>query len=231
MTIEYINTGTIANDGTGDALREAFLKVNDNFEDLDLRVIEETVIQNVGVVGASVFSGKNDGVNEFKKIVGGTNINVSETSTNITLNVPNSLDELLIISDSGSLTIAPSQSLSVTGGNGITTSATGQTLNIELQTTNIVSRDTLPTLSANLNAAGYDIASADTITATSFNGELTGLVHGIDVRNLGSLTGFDFGTFRNTYTNAIEFIIANTDLDFGPFDPERGDTVDLGFLG
>jgi|TARA_R110000772_G_scaffold74636_1_gene162530 hypothetical protein len=231
MTIEYINTGTIANDGTGDALREAFLKVNDNFEDLDLRVIEETVIQNVGVVGASVFSGKNDGVNEFKKIVGGTNINVSETSTNITLNVPNSLDELLIISDSGSLTIAPSQSLSVTGGNGITTSATGQTLNIELQTTNIVSRDTLPTLSANLNAAGYDIASAGTITATSFNGELTGLVHGIDVRNLGSLTGFDFGTFRNTYTNAIEFIIANTDLDFGPFDPERGDTVDLGFLG
>ena len=229
--IEYINTGTIANDGTGDALREAFLKVNDNFEDLDLRVIEETVIQNVGVVGASVFSGKNDGVNEFKKIVGGTNINVSETSTNITLNVPNSLDELLIISDSGSLTIAPSQSLSVTGGNGITTSATGQTLNIELQTTNIVSRDTLPTLSANLNAAGYDIASAGTITATSFNGELTGLVHGIDVRNLGSLTGFDFGTFRNTYTNAIEFIIANTDLDFGPFDPERGDTVDLGFLG
>jgi len=231
MTIEYINTGTIANDGTGDALREAFIKVNDNFEDLDLRVIEETVIQNVGVVGASVFSGKNDGVNEFKKIVGGTNINVSETSTNITLNVPNSLDELLIISDSGSLTIAPSQSLSVTGGNGITTSATGQTLNIELQTTNIVSRDTLPTLSANLNAAGYDIASAGTITATSFNGELTGLVHGIDVRNLGSLTGFDFGTFRNTYTNAIEFIIANTDLDFGPFDPERGDTVDLGFLG
>ena len=69
MTIEYINTGTIANDGTGDALREAFIKVNDNFEDLDLRVIEETVIQNVGVVGASVFSGKNDGVNEFKKIV------------------------------------------------------------------------------------------------------------------------------------------------------------------
>ena len=121
--------------------------------------------------------------------------------------------------------------MSVTGGNGITTSATGQTLNIELQTTNIVSRDTLPTLSANLNAAGYDIASAGTITATSFNGELTGLVHGIDVRNLGSLTGFDFGTFRNTYTNAIEFIIANTDLDFGPFDPERGDTVDLGFLG
>ena len=69
MTIEYINTGAIANDGTGDALREAFIKVNDNFEDLDLRVIEETVIQNVGVVGASVFSGKNDGVNEFKKIV------------------------------------------------------------------------------------------------------------------------------------------------------------------
>jgi len=231
MTIEYINTGAIANDGTGDALREAFIKVNDNFEDLDLRVIEETVIANVGVVGASIFNGKNDGTNEFKKIIGGTNINVSETSTNITLNVPDSIDQLLIVSDNGSLTIAPNQSLSLLGGNGITTSITGQTLNVELQTTNILSRDTLPVLSANLNAAGNDIVNAGTITATNFNGELTGLVHGIDVRDLGSLTGFDFGSFRNTYTNAIEWIIANTDLDFGPFDPERGDTVDLGYLG
>lgn len=51
MAIGYINTGTIANDGTGDDLREAFIKINDNFEELDLRIIEETVIQNNGSIG------------------------------------------------------------------------------------------------------------------------------------------------------------------------------------
>ena len=35
MTVQLINIGNVANDGTGDDLREAFIKVNDNFEDLD----------------------------------------------------------------------------------------------------------------------------------------------------------------------------------------------------
>jgi|TARA_B110000503_G_C7169155_1_gene423437 hypothetical protein len=230
MAIEYINTGTIANDGTGDALREAFIKVNNNFEELDLRIIEETVIENVGVVGASVYAGKTDGVNGFKKIISGTNINVSENATSITLNVPNSLDELLIISDNGAITVAPGQSLTVAGGNGINSSTSGQSLTIELDTSNIVSRDSAPALSANLSAGGYNILNVGTLSATTFNGTLEGLVYGIDVRELGSLTGFDFGRFRNTYNNAIEFIIATTDLDFGPFNPDIGDTVDLGFL-
>ena len=37
MTIQNINIGNIANDGTGDDLREAFRKVNENFDELDLR--------------------------------------------------------------------------------------------------------------------------------------------------------------------------------------------------
>ena len=40
MTIQNINIGNIANDGTGDDLREAFRKVNENFDELDLRSIE-----------------------------------------------------------------------------------------------------------------------------------------------------------------------------------------------
>lgn len=230
MAIEYINTGTIANDGTGDALREAFIKVNNNFEELDLRIIEETVIENVGVIGASVYAGKTDSVHGFKKLISGTNIAISENDTGITLNVPSSLDELLIISDNGAITIAPGQSVTVVGGNGINTSTTGQTLTVDLDTSNIVSRDAAPALSANLSAAGHNILNAGIVSATTFNGSLEGLVYGIDVRDLGLLTGFDFGRFRNTYNNAIEFIIANTDLDFGPFDPDIGDTVDLGFL-
>ncbi len=32
MPIQYVNIGTNPNDGTGDDLRSAFLKVNDNFQ-------------------------------------------------------------------------------------------------------------------------------------------------------------------------------------------------------
>ena len=32
INFEQVNTGSVANDGTGDSLREAFIKVNDNFK-------------------------------------------------------------------------------------------------------------------------------------------------------------------------------------------------------
>ena len=38
MAIQSINIGSIANDGTGDDLREAFNKVNANFIDLDTKL-------------------------------------------------------------------------------------------------------------------------------------------------------------------------------------------------
>lgn len=232
MAIEYINTGTIANDGTGDALREAFIKINNNFEDLDLRTIEQTQITNVGDIGVGVYAGTNDNVAEFKRIVAGTNVTINENATRITIDVNDALDELLIISDNGSLTVAPGQSMNVIGGNGITTATDGQTLNIDLDNVNIVSRDTAPLLSANLNANSNDIINIGTASANTFNGSLEGLVYGFDIREFGPyLSGFDFGTVRNTYNNALEFILSNVDVDLGPIDPERTDlTIDLGFL-
>ena len=232
MAIEYINTGTIANDGTGDALREAFIKINNNFEDLDLRAIEQTQIINIGEIGASVYAGTNDGVAEFKRIVAGTNVTINENATRITIDVNDALDELLIISDNGSLTVAPGQSMNVIGGNGITTATNGQTLNIDLDNVNIVSRDTAPVLSGNLDANSNDIVNIGTASANTFNGSLEGLVYGFDIREFGPyLSGFDFGTVRNTYNNALEFILSNVDVDLGPIDPERTDlTIDLGFL-
>ena len=37
MANSIINIGTLANDGTGDDLREAFIKVNNNFSELYAR--------------------------------------------------------------------------------------------------------------------------------------------------------------------------------------------------
>ena len=232
MAITYINTGTIANDGTGDALREAFIKVNDNFEDLDLRTIEQTQFENIGSIGVGIFAGKTDNTAEFKKLVGGTNITVTEANSTIVLDVDDALDELLIIADNGSLTISSGQSMNLIGGNGVVTDVSGQTLTVELDTQNIVARDSNPTLSAALDANSNDIVSAGTITANQFNGPIDGLVFGYDVREFGPyLSGFDFGNIRQTSTNALQYIMYNIDIDFGVIDPEdRSNTVDLGFL-
>lgn len=231
MTIEYINTGTIANDGTGDDLREAFTKINNNFEELDLRIVETTFIENTGTFGQPIYAGITDGIHGIKRLVAGTNVTLGSTDTYITINAADSLDELIIISDNGTLTVTRGQTMSLSGGEGITTRVDGQQLIVSLDDTGIVNQDTAPSLGGDLNANNYDITGVTTLQATTINGALEGLVYGFDIREIGNyLTGFDFGTIRNTYKNSLEFILANVDLDFATISPDRGDTVDFGFL-
>ena len=47
MANSIINIGTLANDGTGDDLREAFIKVNNNFSELYARSPESTTAVNL----------------------------------------------------------------------------------------------------------------------------------------------------------------------------------------
>jgi hypothetical protein len=231
MTIQYINTGIIANDGTGDDLREAFIKINDNFEVLDLRIVEETIIDNAGSIGQGIYSGKILGTHELKRLVAGSNITLAASDNTITINGADSLDELLIVTDSGTVTVARGQTMSISGGEGTNTRVDGQQVIIDLDTTGIVSRDTAPALGGNLSANNFSINNANNISANNFSGSLSGLVYGYDVREFGPyLSGFDFGSFRNTYNNALEFILATVDLDFGGITPDTGDTVDLGFI-
>jgi len=229
MTINYIDVGIVANDGTGDDLREAFIKVNDNFQELDLRIVEETVIDNAGVLGVGIYAGKIDGENIFKRLLAGSNINLNQNANTITINANDSLDQLIVVSDSGTVTISRGQTLSIQGGQGINTRVNGQQLIVDLDNNGILVKDLTPTLAGNLNANNKNIQNANTISATTFSGELQGNVYGFDVRDFGPyLTGFDFGEFRAVYTNSLQFIMRKVDVDFGPFDPPSGDTVDLG---
>ena len=70
MAIQQINVGVLANDGTGDDLREAFIKANQNFDDLDLRVASFTEItgQNLGTTGFGIFADKVDNDFQFRKL-------------------------------------------------------------------------------------------------------------------------------------------------------------------
>lgn len=61
MTKQTVNTGTTANDGTGDGLRTAFTKVNSNFTEVYDALNNTTVgnleLTNVGITGNTLYSG------------------------------------------------------------------------------------------------------------------------------------------------------------------------------
>jgi hypothetical protein len=232
MAVEVINIGNIANDGTGDDLREAFRKVNDNFDDLDTRFPEAATGVNLSQVGEGIFASATNSELSFKTLIGGANINLTATDSTITLDVPDSLGQLIAITDSGSVVVNNGQTLGVNGGTGLTTSASGQNLIIEA-TDGILSQDGSPELSATLDANTNNITNAGTVTANTFNGSLEGLVYGVDIRDISRyFTGFDMGNFRQEYSSAVEFILSETDLDLGAFvgADVTGAIVDLGAI-
>ena len=64
MTKQVINTGTVANDGTGDGLRTAFTKVNSNFDELYVNVENSYNQANNALSAANNISSNS----EFKSI-------------------------------------------------------------------------------------------------------------------------------------------------------------------
>ena len=104
------------------------------------------------------------------------------------------------------------------GGAGANTSVSGNVLTIASQAE--VKSDTTPELGGSLNASGNDISNVNTLTASNFSGALTGnvqgLVYGVDIRNIEPNTaGFDFGSLSNDVRGLSDWLIYETDIDFG----------------
>ena len=218
MALQTINIGTLANDGTGDDLREAFIKVNQNFDDLDLRSPESTTVTNLGNACEGVFAQKVGSQLQLKKLVQGSNVTLTSSTTGITINATGGLQQLNVVSDVGSMQLADGQTLNIQGGAGANTTISGNILTIN-STADVVS-DTTPQLGGNLDAQGNDISNVNTLTASNFNGALTGnvtgLVHGVDIRNIEPNTaGFDFGSLSNDIRGLSDWLIYETDIDFG----------------
>lgn len=236
MTIQSINVGNIANDGTGDDLREAFIKVNNNFTDVDARLTQLPIsAENIGEAGQGVFSNTVDNTLQFKKIVGGDNVTVTSNGTSIILDSSGGLSSILVLGDNGSINVDDSNYLHIAGGEVITTRASGNNLFIDLATNGVVERDTAPRLSGSLDANGKNIHSAATISSQSFVGPLTGLVYGVDVRTLNEYFNdyWDFGEiYPGSFSTIIDYIVSETDVDLGAFTGSEFKTFDinLGFF-
>jgi hypothetical protein len=218
MATKKINIGQLANDGTGDDIRTAFDKINDNFVDLDTRFPTAATGVNLGSLGENVFESNTNSELSFKKLIAGSHITLSSSATGITISGTTDLDQLIAVSDSGTVTVSRGQTMSVQGLNGITTSVIGQNLYVS-GTTGVVGSDTLPTLSANLNANNKNIINGGTITASGFYGPIEGLVYGIDVREIGNAgpNAWDFGSISETYTSLLDYIGKSTNVDLGTY--------------
>ena len=88
MTMKIINLGNYANDGTGDDLRRAFEKVNDNFAVLGATV-GITTGANLGG-GVSIFAQRNPTIPELEfKTLTSLDNSVEITHTDTTVNLKN----------------------------------------------------------------------------------------------------------------------------------------------
>jgi len=239
MAIDNINIGNLANDGTGDDLRTAFIKVNNNFTHLDeVNRSIEVEGNNLGTSPSSegIFANKIDNVLNFKSLNAGSGINLSANSTSITIDAAVGISDLIFTTDNGSIVINDTQTsgtVNFEGGAGIVVEKLASPTNtIRVRpTTGVLEADTDPRLSARLNANHNNIRDVNEISASTFRGELKGLVHGIDVRDLNDRlfeTSFDFGEFSPSFTNLIDFIVYNTEVDFGTFSAPSDFTFELG---
>jgi len=233
MTIQTINIGNIANDGTGDDLREAFAKVNSNFSELDtkLSIAEGSEGENLGI-GEGIFAQKSDNTLQFRSIVAGSNISLSGGGNSLTITGDAALKQLIVVSDSGSVVIpAGNQTIRIQGGNNTLTRVTSEDVFIDVQGDGLVELDTSPTLGGSLDANAFNITQANTISATSFIGNVTGLVNGIDVTDLNTfLFGFDFGAMTPTASSFSDWLVLNLDVDFGSILVPNATNVDQGAL-
>lgn len=237
MALVPINVGLIVNDGTGDDLRTAFLKINQNFEEIELAGGQANTISNIGT-GIGLFKEKIGVDLRLKSIKAGSGISVTNNPTELLIdNTRNVI--VKVNADTGSLTASSvSQEISIVGSTGITTSISGSTLTIT-GTNYDIETDPTPKLGGNLDLNGFNITGGvgTSVTAQVFSGtlvgnvsgnvfgnvtgNLTGLVNGLDIVDLrNQFLIFDFGIlpdingFRE-FTNPIQLLLADIIIDMG----------------
>ena len=104
MAVQLINIGNVANDGTGDDLREAMIKINTNFEELDLRDDEQTSGLNIGF-GTELFKQKIGYELQFKTLSAGTDITFTEVNDVISIAADGGIKTLDLTSDGNTYSV------------------------------------------------------------------------------------------------------------------------------
>jgi len=204
MALQTINLGLIANDGTGDDLREAFTKVNLNFADLDERAANITAENAAIGAGFGTFKEKVDNILYFRDLQpdpeypGTIGISVSEDGNTLYLR---SAQATIRFTD-GVNTLASSveQVITFTGseGGGVTVDNATRTVTVDSQ----LSRETAPAVSADLDVQNNSIRNINAINDISMD-------------TLAEVFSFNFGDISFTRESIIDWIVNSSDIDFG----------------
>ena len=238
MAVQLINIGNVANDGTGDDLREAFIKANANFEELDLRDDEQTTVSNLGGTGEGLFAQKLIYDLQFKKLSAGANVTLTADLEKIVIAADSGVSDLTLTADTGNVVLDNSAALTVSGGANISTSIVSGVLTVAYTGSADLASDTTPQLSADLDAQANNLLNVGTISTSevigpvtgNVTGNVTGLVHDVDVRTLLAPGAADFGTISPTVNNLLEYITFNTDIEWGTFTTPNLVALDLGAI-
>lgn len=241
MAITTINVGNAVNDGLGDDLRTAFLKVNANFSDLDARA-KEVFAQNLGTTGVGIFKSKNIDTLEFKRLVGTSNLTITDQTNSVLIDSPLQNTFTTVITPAGNIAAnSPTANFGITAGNNINIVLDGRNVRISaFGDPTRLNADPNPTLAGDLVLNGYKIIGPGTfqgnLTVTSAGGlspgtvtsnlvgNVTGLVNGIDITTLGSaFYAFDFGTITGAISNVIQFMLSAGTFDLGVIADSNGD--------
>jgi len=242
MAITLVNLGNAANDGTGDDLREAFLKVNNNFTEISNQLDFSGV--NLGSGGFEVFSKKEDYVLKFRRLVEGNNISMQQFDNTIQISADIPDSRFTVTTNSGTIILGNGINYNMVGGDGTQVTADENTKTITIDSG--VVNDTSPVLGASLDGDNYNITnvnnfSAQTVNATdvyasnmqtdtmAVNALTANTYNGIDLAdNLFGLLNFDNGEILYNINNQLEFLVRNTGVDMGSFTTPSAAQIDLG---
>lgn len=201
MSLQTINVGNFVNDGTGDDLRTAFVKINENFDELDLRGGQSNTISNVGT-----------GIGVYKEKVG----------VNLRLKTLRSGGGITITADANEITIANSRNL-------VNEATPTLSANLNINNNNLTNGNQISATDFFGRFNGPSIGVHNGPVSGNVIGNLTGLVHGIDVRDLdNAINGFDFGSIDNVANSFLEYLFFTTAVDMGSIIAPSAIGVDAG---
>ena len=248
MAVQTINIGNAANDGTGDDLREAFIKVNNNFADLE--AVQATDGLSLGNTGASVYKDKVSNSLRFRNLIGGSNINLTELDNTIVIDGSDPVQQSAVVSDIGSILLGNGSSWAIYGGDGVETTADANALPNPTITINAgLQQDTNPELAASLNANSQNITGVNNLSSTSAltatltvsgtgtigtlaptNITTTGVNTVPYQENLGKFLTWDVGGINPTYAGQLQWLLGNQTVDLGTFVNPAAGAIDGGSI-
>jgi hypothetical protein len=202
MPLQVIHIGNIANDGTGDDLRDAFIKVNDNFELLYESSGDAITGLNVGSTGQGIFKQKSANELQFRKI---------DVTAPLTIS---------LVGDVVTVNFSPSSAVNFNGQN-ITNVGTISATTISGSITGNITGNVTGNLTGNVTG----LIRSQTGGSSPLNYPF------VDTNELNNTVNtFDYGTIDPTFTDPVRYLLYVTGTDMGTIASPASFGIDAGDL-